>query len=307
MQGLSELEQHEVGYVDYVVDGPEAYRKQPVLKPLRRRGRLHVPDGDSRIFGSPVTVEHLHIKAAGLSFTEIVDGRPDELAGYVAELQICVEVACHSPMGRRVDPVGGDFIFDYGLGLKMQVFLGGSAHHRVGRKHHDTFMSGTYAQLVLGAYHTERLHAPDLGLLYLEVSGKHGPDLRKKDFLPGRHVRRTADHGKGLARTVIDLGDMQMVRIRMVFAFQHFRHDDSGKSAGNLFLLLHPVNLDAYRSHGIRYLLRGQLAFQIILEPIVTEFHIFSNFISNHREKKASPRTPACRRVSGRRFSRPHL
>ena len=109
-------------------------------------------------------------------------------------------------------------------------------------------------------------------------------------------TRRSARVSMGLARTGVHRGYMQVVGVRMGFAGEHAGHDDPGESAGNLLLLLHAVHLDADRGHRVRHFLRGEVTLQILLEPIVTELHIFVLLsISNLPERKAAPRIPACR------------
>ena len=67
---------------------------------------------------------------------------------------------------------------------------------------------------------------------------------------------------------------MQMIRIGMSRAFQHLRHNHTGKAAGDLLLLLHGIHLDTYGGHGLRDSLGAEVALQIVFKPIVTELHI---------------------------------
>ena len=134
------------------------------------------------------------------------------------------------------------------------------------------------AEFILGANHSERLHSADLGLLDLEIARKDGPDPGEKDLLAGSNVRSAADHGDQFTSTVIDLGNVEMVGVRMHDAFLHLRDNDLRTQ----FLFLgNRIHLNAYGCHGIRYLLRSQTALEIFLQPTVRKFHICSIFISN--------------------------
>ena len=131
------------------------------------------------------------------------------------------------------------------------------------------------AKFVLGADHSERLHSADLGLLDLEIARKNGPDSGEKHLLACSHVRSAANHGYQFARTVIDLGNVEMIRIRMHHAFLHLRNNDLRTQ----FLFLgNRIHLNAYGCHGIRYLLRRKTALEIFLQPTVRKFHICSIF-----------------------------
>ena len=80
---------------------------------------------------------------------------------------------------------------------------------------------------------------------------------------------------------------MEVVGIRVVLTFEHLSHHYAGKAAGDLLLLLHAVHFNAYGCHRVSNLLSGEIAFQVILEPIVTEFHIYALFfftVSNRPE-----------------------
>ena len=67
---------------------------------------------------------------------------------------------------------------------------------------------------------------------------------------------------------------MEMIRIRTRLTFKNFSNKHTGKSTRYLFALLHPVNLDSDGRHRISNLLDGEVALQIIFEPIITELHI---------------------------------
>ena len=296
VQRLSELEEHEVGDIDDIVDRAQPDAHQMLLKPFRRRTDLDALDGDARVAGCAFAVAHLDLDALARAFAESVHRRLDQLAGTAVEPEPGVEVAGHAPVGGRVDAVGRDLILDHRLRAQVEIFLGRRADHGVRRKDHDSLVALADAEFVLGADHTEGLHAADLGFLDLEITGQHRAELGEEDLLAGGHVGRAAHHGQRLARAGIHGGDVEMVGVRVRLAGQHLGHHDPGESARDLFLLLHAVDFDADRGHRVRHFLRGQVALQILLEPIVTELHIFVLLsISNLPERKAAPRIPACR------------
>ena len=71
------------------------------------------------------------------------------------------------------------------------------------------------AEFIFGADHAERLDSTDFGLFDLEVAREDGSYSGEEYFLPCSDVRGAADHGQRLSGTVIDLGDVKMVGIRM--------------------------------------------------------------------------------------------
>ena len=60
-------------------------------------------------------------------------------------------------------------------------------------------MTGSDTKLILGANHTERLYASDLGFLDFEISRKDRTDLGEKNFLPRGYIRSSAHNSKRLA------------------------------------------------------------------------------------------------------------
>ena len=147
----------------------------------------------------------------------------------------------------------------------MEIVLRRGSDRCVGRENLDAGMVVADSELVLGADHSERLYATNLGLLDLEVSREHGSDAGEENFLAGGHVRSAADNGQRLAGAVIDFRDMKMVGVRMRLALKHLGDYDSRESARNLLLFLNSVNLDSYSCHSVRDLLRSKIGFKIIL------------------------------------------
>ena len=147
-------------------------------------------------------------------------------------------------MGGGIHAVGRDLVLDDGFGLEAEEFLGRSAGNGVPGENHYAFVGGPDAELVFGADHTEGFDAADLGFLDLEVAGEDGPNPGEEDFLPCSHVGSAADDLDGLGRAVVDRRDVEVIRVGVHLTGQHPCHDYPFKAAGNLFLLLHGVNLN---------------------------------------------------------------
>ena len=173
-------------------------------------------------------------------------------------------------MRSGVYAVGGDFVFDNRLVLQLEVFLGGGAGNGALREYHDAGMAGADTQFILCADHAEAFHAANLGLLDFEVSGEHGANLGEEHFLPGGHVGRTANHLYRLRGAVVHGGNMQMVAVRMGIAGKDLGHNDMVQSA---VLHFYGIHLNADGRHGLRHLLRGEVALEILFEPVVRNFH----------------------------------
>ena len=258
MQRLAQFEEHEVGHVDDVVDRFEADGHQFLLEPFGGRSDLDPADRDADVAGRGRSIQHLERnRIAGSGGKGRYVGKV-EGSRHVVDLHPGIEVARHTDVGRSVDPVGGDFVFDDGLRLQVEVFFRGRADNRVFGQHHDTGMVGTDAELILRADHAEGLNAADLGLLDLEIARKDRSDAGEKDFLSGRDIGSAADDRQGLSGAVIDGGDVEMVRIRVRLAGQHLRDDDAGQPAGNLFLFGDAVHLDTDVRHRVGHLRRRE-------------------------------------------------
>ena len=149
-------------------------------------------------------------------------------------------------MGSCVYTVCGNFILNHGLILEAQVFLCGNADGGVFREYHDSVVAGAYSKFILCAYHSETLHAADLGLLDLEVSGEDGAKACKENLLACSHVGSAAHYGKGLRGTVVDGGDVKVIGVRMCFTGKNLSHHNALEAAFNHFLGFNAVHLYAY-------------------------------------------------------------
>ena len=134
------------------------------------------------------------------------------------------------------------------------------------------------SQLVLGANHTQTLHAADLALLEFEFLAvdvhQPGADGSQHNLLAGSHVGSAANHLERLAFAYIQLGDVQMVAVGMLHALQNLCHNHACQAAWNLLHGLHVLHLKAGKSQHFSHLLRSQVKLQIIFKPIVRYCHI---------------------------------
>ena len=103
-------------------------------------------------------------------------------------------------------------------------------------------MVRTHAQLALGAVHAARLHATQLALLDLDVTGQLGADHGDDDVVALVEVLSAADdlqrHGVALLVDVggshAHLGDPHVVRIRMRLLLEHHTGHDMVEALAHL-------------------------------------------------------------------------
>ena len=276
MQRLSKFEKHIIADIHDIVYRAAAYREQLLLHPLRRRSDLDSLDRQAHIPRSTLAVKHFDIQTTFRAFGKFLHGRERELALDAVMHQVSIQVAGNSPVRSRIDPVGSNLVFDDRLALQSKIFLCRSSYHRVLRQHHNAVVTASYAELVLRANHSEALDSADLGLFDFEFARKDCPQSGEEHLLTSGDVGRTADDLKRFGASVIDLGNVQVVAVGMHLALQHLCDHNPGKAAGNGFAFLNTVNFNADGGHSICNPVNVETAFQIVLEPIVTELHIFN-------------------------------
>ena len=81
-------------------------------------------------------VEHFHRYRLSLAVDVCGHVRIAETARLAVGLEVGVEVPGYSYMGCGIHAVRGDFVLDYGLGLEMKEFLGGSSGNGILGKYH---------------------------------------------------------------------------------------------------------------------------------------------------------------------------
>ena len=133
-------------------------------------------------------------------------------------LVVRVQITRYAVMGRGVGAVRSDIHFDGRVILHVVILAGGHAYRSVRRQHDDTCVVGSYADLVFGTNHTERVLAAQLAFLNgktLVAVIEHGADGGDNHFLSRRYVGRTANNLQGLSLADIHGCQMQMVGIRV--------------------------------------------------------------------------------------------
>ena len=274
VQRLSGLHKYEIGDIDYIVYRPEAYAQKLFLHPVRRRSHLDAAYGNAAVTWRSFRSQHLYRYGLTLALGECGDVGYIQFAGNAVVAEIGVEVPGHSDMRGGINPVGSQSNLYYSVGLELEIFLCACAGNGCRIEDHNAFVAVSDAQLILGAYHSERLHAAYLGLLDLEILSKHSAYGCQQHLLAGSHVRRTADDLQQLLLSGIELCNVKMVRIRMLHALHDLGNDYAGKASRNLLDLFEGVHLKSNRGQGLAHLLRTELTLKVILQPVVRNLHI---------------------------------
>ena len=298
MQGLSQLEKHEIGDVHQVVFGGNARSPQAVLHPFGRRAYLTILDRNTRIARCGFAVFHLHVDLQIV----VIDGEsahvgPLQLDGLALAFKIGRQITCHADMRRRVDAVGSQSDADDIVVFQLQVLPGRLADFRVGRQLHDARMRSSDTQFVLGAEHPERLHAPDLAALDLElllaaVGVEHRTHRSAKDLETLPTVGSTADDLQRSLAAYIHRRQMQMVRIGMIRAGQHLADHDAGKSAANRFDLFEALDLQADIGEDRRHFFGRQIGFKVAFQPVIGDIHSMCNILLLTKSKQRYKNIP---------------
>ena len=272
MQRMSHLIEHEVGDVHDVVDRTLADGHQSLLHPVGRRAHLHIFQRNADIAGRQVRrLNHDGNRFAGTGF-ERAHVRQRPFHGNVVLHTIGIKVAGHADMAGTVHAVRRQADLEERVFLELQLLPGRSSHHGGGIEYHDAGMVAANTQFVFGANHAEAFDTADLRTFDLEfaavVGGQFRADGRQQDLLPLGHVGRTADDLQELGLTRVEFRYMEMVGVGMRHAFHHFRHDDAGQAAGNLFHSFHVFHFQSRGGQDGGDLFRRQVELQIIFQPV---------------------------------------
>ena len=212
VQRLTALVQHEVRYVYDIIDRTQTDSEQAVLEPFRRLFDRHAIDAHARITRTCIRCINYHLDRQIVIFdlkvlyrwllqTNILT------VGFV----VSVQIACNAKMTCRIRTVRRDIHFDDRVVLDVVVVRSLHTHRRVGGKHDDTGMVGTYAYLILRANHAPALLAAQLTFLDRErllAVIEHGTYGRYNHFLSCSYVRRTANDRQRLRLTDVHFRDM---------------------------------------------------------------------------------------------------
>ena len=262
VQWLAYAEQHEVGDVDDVVDGALAGADEQGLEPFGRFGHLDAADGDSRIAGATLTVVDRDcggaVGAVGREGRHVGGGDFGQFAAVVTERYVapllCLEVASHAIMARRVHAVGRELDFETPVAFDVEIFGGRSAGPYFFGNHDDALVARSETEFVFGAYHAHRLDSAYLRFLdlyFLVAVIEDCADGGDHDGLPGGHVRGTADNLLGFVASEVDGGDVKMVGVGMGLAGEHLADHHAAKAAADALNLFDSVAFQTYRcQHG---------------------------------------------------------
>ena len=272
VERMAHLVEHEVRDVHDIVDRALADGHQALLHPVGRRTDFHILEGDADITGGQIgRLDHNGdgFPCPGLEPAHVGKGPFDR---DVVLYAIGIQVARHADVAGTVHAVRRQTDLEERVFLQMELLPGRRTHDGRRIEHHDAGVVAADAQFIFGADHAATLDAADLRALDLElgtvVGRKVRPDGRHEDLLALCHVGRTADHLQQFRCTGIEFSHMQMVGVGMRHTFDHFRHDDAGQSAGNLLHGLHVLHFQSGRGQDRPHLVRRQVEFQIILQPV---------------------------------------
>ena len=280
MQGLAQLEQHEIGDVHQVVLGIDARGAKAVLHPLGRRTDLAARDRNADVAGSGLGIfdadRHLQIVIVGSEGRNVGQFH---LGVFAAALQVSGQIARHADVRRGVHTVGRESDLDQIVVLDMQVFPGRHAHGSVCRKFHDAVVRSPDAQFVLGAEHAQRLHAADLRTLDLEllvaaVGVEHRTDRGAEHLESRPAVGRAADDLQRLGGPHVDCGQVQVVRIGMIGTGQDLADDNALKAAFHGFDLLEAFDFETDVRQDFGHLFGREIGRDITFEPVIRNIHI---------------------------------
>ena len=288
VQRLAELEENVVGDVHQIVFGMNARRTQRVLHPVGRRADLAARDRHARIAGRGLRVFDRDADLQRM----IVDrerrhvGPQHPCLRIALSAQIGRQIARHADMRSCIDAVGRQTDADQVVVLDMQILLGRHPDRRIGGQLHDTVVRRADPQLVLGAEHSERLHAADLAALDLErlvasFGVEHGTHRCAEHFESLAAVGGAADDPQGLRSAHVDRRYVQMIRIGMLLAGEHFAHDDALQAAAHGLDLLERLHLQTDVREDSRHRLGRQVGGDVLFQPVVRDIHIVSNFLSD--------------------------
>ena len=274
VQRLSETEQNEVGDIHDVVDRALAYSCEAVFEPLRAFLHLHVADSDTRVAWTRLSVLHSHLHGT-VGTVALVGSHVGAMCSHIqvaVGIEPCGKVACHAIVRSGIDAVGSEIHLQHIVVGHVVVFAGRRTGLHIERQLNDSGVRSAHANLVLGANHTERLHAAYFRLLdckflvaIIELSA-HGGNYH---VLSGSHIGCATHNLSGYAVAEVNGGDVQVVAVGVLHAGEHFAHHQSGKTALDGFNFLYRAGFETERSEGSSQLIGSKVEIDIFLQPII--------------------------------------
>ena len=239
MQGLAELEHHQIGDVDHVVDGAQAGALQPVLQPLGRGSHLEtVEGGDAEQATGFDAFLHRRLHGQGLGRNGRGSGRQGECPA--AEGCHLAGDALHR---EAIGPVGGDRQLEHLIiETEQRTHRGAQGRHALQGliEDHDPVGAIGQAQLREGADHAAAVHAAKFSRFDREIHrGQIGPHRGHSHTNPGPHVFRAAHNLQRLGGADVHRADAQLVGIGMLIAVLHMAHHHTGGAGGEILDLFH--------------------------------------------------------------------
>ena len=268
----------EISDIDYIVYRPKPNRQQMLFEPFRGLSHFYSAQGYAGITRSTVRGLHFDFRPVTFTRSERSDRRKCHFRLVPVGYEPCIQVPCHTDMRSRVYPVRCKAYFEDRIGFKSQISLCRCPRNGIGIQHHYAVMRRAYAQFILGTYHSERLDTSDFRFLDLELRAVLGrkarTDFCQKHFLACRHIGSAADYLEDFTVSRIDLGHMQMIRIRMIRTFKDFGHHYPFKSSWYRLYILQSLHFKPCGSEGLRYPGGIEIRRDIFFKPTVRNLHI---------------------------------
>ena len=126
-------------------------------------------------------------------------------------------------------------------------------------------------QFAARAQHAVRFGAADIALGQGEIGARNeGAGKGKHRFEPGARVGRATDDVEQFAGAGIDLADLELVGIGMLFGADDLRHDEFFEC---LALILDALDFEADSGQRDGDFIAGSSGLKMLLEPVEGEFH----------------------------------
>ena len=234
VQRLPEFEHDVVGDIHQRADRPDATALQTLLHPVRRR-RLGID-----------ALEHTTaIARTGLGRIEhdrapIVDRRHhgSKHGTHQRDAGKRRDLARHPGQTQAVRTVWRELDGEQGI-VERQVLADVHTHRCiVGQRVQPAMLVGQ-SKLTLGAQHAEGFDTTQLGCLDGEIARQHRAHLGTRHLHADSRIGCAADDLEELSGARVDLAQLELVRIRMLFGFDDLRHDNAGKSRRHGFGFFH--------------------------------------------------------------------
>ena len=161
--------------------------------------------------------------------------------------------------------VGGQIDVNRGV-IPAEVLLHILSERSILRELGDALLLDVDPELLIGAEHSVGFNAAKLSRLDLNTAGELCPDKRHADLESFPAVRSAADNVEKLASADVDLGDVEMIGVRVIMALYDLADDNLRNVAADRAC---SVNLKSRHGQIIAGLLSGQACINQLVEPIL--------------------------------------